>query len=73
MVEAAEPDATIVMQAGTYVVSEILRIEKARGRSPAAHVCAGRVARRTPGGPRALTAHGLQTGFDHRGCRGGSG
>ena len=29
LVEAAEPDATIVLEAGTYVVSEILRIEKA--------------------------------------------
>ncbi len=64
MVEAAEPDATIVMQAGTYVVSEKMRIEKALGRPPAAHASA-LVAR---GGPRAawaLTAHGLQTGFDH--------
>lgn len=33
MVEAAAPDATIVMQKGTYVISGILRIEKARCRS----------------------------------------
>jgi hypothetical protein len=33
MVEAAAPDATIVMQKGTYVVSGILRIEKACCRS----------------------------------------
>jgi len=60
MVEAAEPDATIVMQAGTYVVSEKMRIEKARGRPPCrARVCAGR-ARRAPGCPgtdRARPAH----------------
>jgi hypothetical protein len=41
LVEAAEPDATIVLKAGTYVIEDKLLIEKVRACRSRRHYSAG--------------------------------